>query len=86
MPKRLIGARKGGRDRRPPLSRGSLALFGLQFRESIEDERVGLVGQLGDEREVITAEAVGGAALEALPGRTRTARSHDRMQRCRGIP
>ncbi|SUS07248.1 hypothetical protein DF3PB_40045 [uncultured Defluviicoccus sp.] len=41
------------------MSRGSLALFGLQFREAVEDERVGLVGQLGDEREVITAETVG---------------------------
>src|SRR5436305_1609454 len=34
-------------------------LLALGFREAFEDERVGLVGELGDEREIITAEAVG---------------------------
>ena len=33
-----------------PLRRELFALFGFQFREPFEDERVGLIGQLGDER------------------------------------
>ena len=38
--------------------RGLLALFVLQFREPFEDERVRLIGQLGDQRQVITTEAI----------------------------
>ena len=34
-------------------------MLGFQFREPFEDERVDLIGQLGDEWEIITAEAVG---------------------------
>ena len=39
--------------------RGLLALFVFKFREPFEDERVRLIGQLGDQRQVITAEAIG---------------------------
>jgi hypothetical protein len=62
----FAGTKKGGRINRPPLSRGSLAVLGLQFREAFEDERVGLIGDLGDEREVIPAEAVGVAEIPAF--------------------
>ena len=36
-----------------------LALFVFEFREPFEDERVRLIGQLGAQRQVITAEAIG---------------------------
>jgi len=36
-----------------------LALLRFQLREPFEDERVRLIGQLGDQRKVITTEAVG---------------------------
>jgi len=36
-----------------------LALLRFQLREPLEDERVRLIGQLGDQRKVITTEAVG---------------------------
>src|SRR6516162_1477507 len=38
--------------------RGLLALFVFEFREPFEDERVRLIGQLGDQRQVIAAEAI----------------------------
>lgn len=34
-------------------------MLGFEIREAIEDERVGLIGQFSDERQVIPAEAVG---------------------------
>jgi len=36
-----------------------LALLRFQLREPLEDERVRLICQLGDQRKVITTEAVG---------------------------
>jgi hypothetical protein len=36
------------------------------FREALEDERVRLIGQLGDQREVITTEAIGIVILVSL--------------------
>ena len=42
-----------------PLGRRLFARVGFRSRELFEDERMGLVGDLGDEREVISAEAVG---------------------------
>ncbi len=36
----------------------SLALFGFQLRELLEDERVRVIGELGDEREVVPTEAI----------------------------
>jgi hypothetical protein len=51
--------RKSGRDLRP-LGRGEglLVLFIFHFRQPLKDERVRLIGQLGDQREVIATEAV----------------------------
>jgi len=43
------------RERSP--RRELLALFVFELREPFEDERVRLVGQLGDQRQVITTEA-----------------------------
>ena len=52
--------RKSGRDHRPLGQRRKLfVLFGFQLREPFEDERVSLIGQLGDQRQVITTEAIG---------------------------
>lgn len=39
-------------------ARGLLALLGFQLRELLEDERVRVIGELGDEREVVPTEAV----------------------------
>jgi len=47
------------------LSRELLALLGFQFRKPFEDERVGLIGQLGDERKIIATVAVG---VVVVPG------------------
>jgi hypothetical protein len=43
-----------GRSPRP----GLLALFVFEFCEPLEDERMRLIGQLGDQRQVITTEAI----------------------------
>jgi len=53
--------------------RGSLALFGIQFRRELEDERVRQTGQLGEQRQVITTEAVG-VVVVGLKVRRRNAR------------
>src|SRR5438445_12374465 len=45
--------------------RGSFALLGFQFREPFENERVRLIGQLGDQRQIIPTEAVG---VVVIPG------------------
>ena len=39
-------------------AQGSLALFGFQLRELLEDEGVRVIGELGDEREVVPTEAI----------------------------
>jgi hypothetical protein len=50
---------ESGRDHRSLGQRRELlALFRFHFREPLEDERVRLIGQLGDQREVIATEAV----------------------------
>jgi hypothetical protein len=60
-------ARKSGRDDRPlGPRRWLLALFVFEFGEALEDERVRLIGQLGDQREVITTEAIGIVVLVSL--------------------
>lgn len=41
------------------LERGLIVLLRFRFRESFEDERVGLVGQLGDQRQIVATEALG---------------------------
>ena len=41
------------------LKEGLLVLFVFEFREPLKDERVRLIGQLGDQRQVITTEAIG---------------------------
>ena len=50
-----MAAVKSGR----PLRRELFALLGFQFRKPLEDEGVRLVGEFGDEREVVATVAVG---------------------------
>lgn len=52
------GHKKGGRGNRPHVEAALFALFGFQFREPFEDESVCLVGQLGDERQIVATVAV----------------------------
>src|SRR5690606_21830413 len=49
---------RGGRRFRPPVGVKPFASVRFRIGEPLEDERVCLVGQLGDERKIIAAEAV----------------------------
>ena len=60
------------------MRRELFVLFGFQFRESFEDERVGLVGQLGDEREIITTVAVG---VVEVPGFVHVGSGEDHVKK-----
>jgi hypothetical protein len=56
--------RPGSTGRSP--RRGLLALLVFEFREPFEDERVRLISQLGDQRQVITTEAIGIVILVSI--------------------